>query len=89
VTLKKRYAEHRILLGPALTFGLLCPEVPKAFGLSEEIRKKYKIQGQAILTNGIPKPLRMAVTSQGEVGFDCHSTECLRTRCKLNARNPT
>jgi hypothetical protein len=31
--------------------------------------------------------LEMFLTSHDEVGFDCHSTECLRTRCKLNIRN--
>jgi hypothetical protein len=29
----------------------------------------------------------MVITSHGEIGFECASPECQRTRCKLNPRN--
>lgn len=82
--LKGRY---RILAGPALVFDCQVP----AF---QEKLSFYKPKPRERLhSNGDPlrwyvDALEMFITSQDEVGFDCHSTECLRTRCKLNIRNP-
>ena len=86
--LRTRYAEHGILSGPTLIFDCLVPKFQKPLRLSAEIRKKYKIQGVGDPDTWYAEALEMAITSQGEVGFDCHSTECQRTRCKLNGRNP-
>ncbi len=82
--LKRRYG---ILSGPALTFDCQVPRFQE--GLSQ-----YKPKPRERLHhNGDPvqwyaDALELFITSQDEVGFDCHSAECLRTRCKLNTRNP-
>jgi hypothetical protein len=82
--LKKRYG---VLSGPALTFDCQVPAFQE--GLSQ-----YKPKPRERLHhNGDPlrwysEALEMFITSRDEVGFDCHSTVCLRTRCKLNIRNP-
>jgi len=86
--LRRRYSEHRILLGPTLIFDCLVPKFQRPLHLSEAIRKKYKIRGAGDPDKWYAQAIEMAITSQGEVGFDCHSTACLRTRCKLNIRNP-
>ena len=86
--LRTRYAEHGILSGPTLIFDCLVPRFQKPLRLSSEIRKKYKIRGAGDPDTWYAEALEMVMTSPGEVGFECHSTECQRTRCKLNGRNP-
>ena len=86
--LRKRYAEHGILSDPTLIFDCLVPKFQKPLDIPADKRKQYKLPKQGDPPEWYEKATGMVMTSQGEVGFDCHSTECQCTRCKLNGRNP-
>ena len=82
--LKKRYG---ILAGPALKFNCQVPEFQE--GLSQyEPKARERLHRNGDPLRWYAGALEMFITSQDEVGFDCHSAQCLRTRCKLNTRNP-
>jgi hypothetical protein len=85
--LRRRYADHGILLGPALTFDCLVPKFQKPLDIPPEKRKQYKLLRAGDPPEWYTKALRMVITSEGEVGFVCSSEACQRTRCKLHLRN--
>jgi hypothetical protein len=85
--LRQRYADHGILLGPALTFDCLVPQFQKPLDITPEKRRQYKLPKKGDPPEWYEKALQMLITSQGEVGFVCSSEECRRTRCKLHLGN--
>ena len=85
--LRQRYADHRILAGPRLTFNCLVPAFQKPLSIPAEKRKRYKLPKDKDPPSWYQGALRMPITTQGEVGFVCNSEECQRTKCKLNLRN--
>ncbi len=82
--LKNRYG---ILAGPALVFDCQVPLFQENLSFYEpKPRERLHQNGDPL--RWYADALEVFITSQDEVGFDCHSLECLRTRCKLNVRNP-
>ncbi len=82
--LKKRYG---ILAGPALRFDCQAPELQDKLSRYEP-KAKERLHHNGDPLGWYADVLEMFITSRDEVGFDCHSAECLRNRCKLNIRNP-
>ncbi len=78
--LRQRYSDHGILAGPALTFDCLVPKFQKPLDIPADKRKQYKLPRKGDPPEWYSKALRMLITSQGEVGFICHSEECQRTK---------
>jgi len=70
---------------PALTFDCLVPKYQKPLKASEAKKGKRKKKGDP--EGWYAGTIRMLMTDDGEVGFNCRSNECLRTQCKLNLKN--
>ena len=86
--LRKRYEEHGILRGPALTFDCLVPKYQKPLQIPEDKRKKYRLPKHADPASWYAAALKLIISPDGEVGIVCNSVECLRNKCKLNRNNP-
>ena len=86
--LRERYADHGILVGPSLIFDCLVPKYQKPMDIPADKRKQYKIPRRGDPPEWYHRALEMETTSWGEVGFVCHSEDCLRWKCKLNLHNP-
>lgn len=87
--LRKRYAEHNILEGPALRFDCLVPKFQRR--MSYRVAEDEHGNPQHIPVRDVGEwydsALRLGIF-RSQVGFSCRSMLCERRWCKLHRENP-